>query len=112
MKVYRVEKDGRGPLVGSHGCSGKDVDLSTARVVFKKGDNISQFVYGCTSMLNLMQYFGDSLYDLQMKGYRITNYNVKLKHYRVAPDGVQCAMKVSYESKYIPWEFERSIYAV
>ena len=84
MRVYRLEKDGVGPFSyrntwlpdldwsGSKASEPKDKEVR-----FKRGDNISQFYYGCTSLKQLKKYFGNALNSLLERGYEIKEYIVR-----------------------------------
>lgn len=82
--VYRLEKNGLGPFSYSNTwlpsldwSGSKATEPKRKEVRFKKGDNISQFYYGCTSLKQLKRYFGNALHSLLEMGYEIRQYFVK-----------------------------------
>lgn len=99
MTIYRLEKNGIGPFSYQNGwlpnldwSGSKAIEPKKQEVKFKKGDNVSNFYYGCSSLKQLKKYFGNALEDLLERGYEIKQYNVKKKAVRFG--GAELAVHV------------------
>ena len=79
--IYRLEKDGHGPFMKMT-CT----DHCFKPSFFKRGDNPSDFIYGCTSPDQLMEFFYSMLFELYEDGYTIKTYKVKNKLIRYHSD--------------------------
>lgn len=84
MKVYRLERKGLGPFSQK---IGDDTRYKTGhalgeKVMFKKGDNHSHFLFGVDNPDKLLDYFGEAYYGLIEEGFEIKEYEVPKRRIR------------------------------
>lgn len=98
MRIYRLEREGFGPfgvyMPSPHNTKVteliRSVDWSTKNLSnpgFKKGDVEHNFIYGCTSMESLTDYFTQPIIDKLIEyGYQVMEVNVPKRACRFAAD--------------------------